>query len=301
MRFLVFGAGAMGSLVGALLSQKHETVLVGRGTHVAAIQREGLRVSGHTDLVAHPEAVEALPKDADPDVVIVAVKAYDTPEAARVLTPLVEQALFLSLQNGLGNEEILAATGARVLGGVTNQGITFLGPGEIHHAGAGDSYIGSFERTGREEAVRVVEAFQESGMPSHLVEDIRSELWLKAIVNACINPLTALLRRTNGSVLETEATRQIVRDVIREGVEVARRYDALLEPDAVFTRVDAVVRATAENRSSMLQDLERGRRTEVDAINGAIARLAEEKGHPAPTNALLARLVLAAESAPRSQ
>lgn len=301
MRFLIFGAGAMGSLVGALLSQKHETTLVGRGPHVSAIRREGLRVSGHTALVARPEAVEALPGDADPDVVIVAVKAYDTPTAAEVLRPLAERALFLSLQNGLGNEEALAVTGARILGGVTNQGITFLGPGEIHHAGAGDTYIGPFERTGHEDAVRVVNALSESGMPSHPVEDIRGELWLKAIVNACINPLTALLRTPNGYVLETEATRQIVRDVIREGVEVARRYGASLDPVVVFERVEAVVHGTAENRSSMLQDLERGRRTEVDAINGAIARLGGAKNRPAPTNALLARLVVAAEGAPTSQ
>ncbi len=301
MRFLVFGAGALGSLVGGLLSQNHETVLVGRKAHVAAIRREGLRISGKTVLVAHPEAVEALPRDADPEVVVVSVKAYDTPRVAQILTPLAETAIFLSLQNGLGNEETLAVFGARVLGGVTNQGITFLGPGEVHHAGSGDTYIGPFERTGREEAGRVVAAFEESGLPSHLVEDIRGELWLKAIVNACINPLTALLRVPNGYVLETGATRQIVRDVIRESVEVAGRYDVDLDTDAVFERVASVVRGTAENRSSMLQDLERGRRTEIDAINGAIARLGGERDQRAPTNALLAQLIVAAESAPTTE
>ncbi|MCJ2555474.1 MAG: 2-dehydropantoate 2-reductase, partial [Candidatus Thermoplasmatota archaeon] len=109
MRFLVFGAGAMGSLVGGLLSQQHETVLVGREAHVEAIRKRGLRITGKTRLTARPAAVEGIPPDADPDVVIVAVKAYDTEDAARTLGPLTGNALFLSLQNGLGNEETLAA------------------------------------------------------------------------------------------------------------------------------------------------------------------------------------------------
>ncbi|MFQ5552478.1 MAG: ketopantoate reductase family protein [Thermoplasmata archaeon] len=301
MRFLVFGAGAMGSLVGGLLSKRHETVLVGRKPHIKAIRDQGLRISGKTDLLARPEAVETLPPEADPDVVIVAVKAYDTWEAAEALKPLTQRASFLSLQNGLGNEETLAAAGAGVLGGVTNQGITFLGPGEIQHAGSGDTYIGPFAGVGKEEAVQVVEAFNESGLPSHVVDDIRRELWLKAVVNACINPLTALLRVDNGYVLETRATEQIVRDVIQEGVEVAARYDIDLVAEDVFDRVASVVRGTAENRSSMRQDLERGRRTEIDAINGAIARLGRDVGKPVSTNALLTRLVHAAEAAPRQE
>ncbi|MEE9173377.1 MAG: 2-dehydropantoate 2-reductase [Thermoplasmata archaeon] len=301
VRVLVFGAGAMGSLVGGLLSRKHETVLVGRKSHVAAIRQHGLRITGKTNLVVRPEAVEVLPREPDPDLVIVAVKAYDTANAARALKSLVGTALFLSLQNGLGNEETLAATGARVLGGVTNQGITFVGPGEVHHAGTGDTYIGPFEGAEREDAVRVVEAFNESGLSSHLVGDIRTELWLKAIVNACINPLTALLRAPNGYVLGTSATEQIVRDVIQEGVQVAARYGVDLVADDVFERVASVVQATAENRSSMLQDLERGRRTEIDAINGAIARLGRKRGQPVPTNALLAGLIAAAETAPTTK
>ncbi|MFQ5907461.1 MAG: ketopantoate reductase family protein [Thermoplasmata archaeon] len=300
MRFLVFGAGAMGSLVGGLLSQQHETVLVGRRAHVEAIRERGLQITGKTQLIARPTAEEGIPPDADPDVVIVAVKAYDTEHAARTLAPLTGQALFLSLQNGLGNEETLAAAGARVLGGVTNQGITWVRPGEVHHAGEGETYIGPFEGIGPEDADDVVAAFAESGLPSHRVDDIRSELWLKAIVNACINPLTALLRVPNGYVLQTEATEQVVRNVIQEGVEVAARYDVDLAEDAVFERVAAVVQGTAANRSSMLQDLERGRRTEIEAINGAIARLGQEAGRPAPRNELLARLVRAAEGTPKA-
>lgn len=288
-------------MVGGLLSQKHETVLVGRREHVTTIRRQGLTIRGKTDLVAHPEAVETLPEDADPDVVILAVKAYDTLAATKALEPLWERSLFLSLQNGLGNEEILAAHALRVLGGVTNQGITFVGPGEVYHAGAGETSLGPFQGVGPEDAGRVVASFNESGMPSHLVTDIRGELWLKAIVNACINPLTALLRVPNGYVLETAPAQEVVRAIVREGVDVASHRGLDLDETAVHERVASVVRATAANRSSMLQDLERGRRTEIDAINGAIARLGQEKERPVPTNALLTKLIRAAEWAPRPE
>lgn len=299
MRFLIFGAGAMGSLVGGLLSQRHETVLVGRREHVVAIRKQGLRIRGETELVAHPEATETLGRNGNLDVVILAVKAYDTLPAVEALEPLWDRSLFLSLQNGLGNEEVLAAHASRVLGGVTTQGVTFVKPGEVYHAGAGETLIGPFEGASPEDADEVVAAFNESGLPSHLSENIRSELWLKAIVNACINPLTALLRVPNGYVLETASTREVVRAIIEEGVHVASRLGPNLDEGLVYDRVASVVRGTATNRSSMLQDLERGRRTEIEAINGAIARLGDEVDRPAPTNALLTRLIKAAEVAAR--
>lgn len=296
MRFLVFGAGALGSLVGGLLSRRHETILVGRTAHVEAIRRHGLRITGTSDLVVHPGAQEGVTGSEDPDVVLVAVKAYDTPPAAEALRPFWTTALFLSLQNGLGNEETLAARARRVLGGVTNQGVTFVGPGEVRHAGVGASYVGPFQGAGREEAEAVARAFQAAGMDCHAVEDIRRELWLKALVNACINPLTALLRAPNGVLRGAGPLREIVEAVVAEGVRVATLHGIDLEAGTVLERLEGVVAATAGNRSSMLQDLERGRRTEIEAINGAIVRLAAEKGFPVPTNRLLADLIRAAES-----
>lgn len=301
VRFLVFGAGALGSLVGGLLSQSHDTVLVGRRAHVEAIRRNGLRITGRTEAVVRPTAVERVEGTEDPDVVLVTVKAYDTSDAAEALRPFWETATFLSLQNGLGNEEALAARVARVLGGVTTHGVTFVEPGTVRHAGVGATHVGPFQGLATADARRVAAAFDEGGMECRVTEDIQRELWLKALVNACINPVTALLRAPNGVLRKAEALRTIVEAVVAEGVAAASLHGIDLGAETVRDRVATVVEATAENRSSMLQDLERGRRTEIEAINGAIVRRAEAMGGSAPVNRLLTLLVQAAEETSRRE
>lgn len=293
----MFGAGALGSLVGGLLSQRHEVVLAGRRPHVMAIRRKGLRITGRTELLVKPHSVEDISDVPTPDVILLTVKAYDTPQAVDALEPFWRTSIFLSLQNGLGNEDVLAARVERVLGGVTNHGVTFLGPGEVYHAGVGETYVGPYKGTVPQDGAEVVKAFRESGMPASLVEDIGRELWLKALLNACINPLTGLLRVRNGYILERDALRDSVGMIVEEGIKVAHSYGIHLDRDEVLERVWTVAKATAENRSSMLQDLERGRGTEVDAINGAIVELGRAKGVSCRVNSLLTLLVKAAEQA----
>jgi 2-dehydropantoate 2-reductase len=299
VKFLVFGAGGLGSLVGGLLSQRHSVVLVGRREHVKAIARRGLRITGRTEAIVRPVAVEDVSGADTPDVILVTVKAYDTPRAVEALEPFWKTSTFLSLQNGLGNEDLLASKAEKVLGGVTNQGVTFLGPGEVHHAGAGETYIGPYKGTTEADAVDVVEAFRECGMPCSLAKDIRRELWLKAVVNACINPLTGLLGVRNGYLQESEELRDLVRRIVSEGVHVAEAHGISLQQEDVLERVWYISSATADNKSSMLQDLERGRRTEVDAINGEIVRTGRRLGISCEVNAFLVSLVKAAEGAPR--
>lgn len=292
----MFGAGALGSLVGGLLARRHDVVLVARRDHVEAIRRHGLRITGKTEVVVRPRAIEDITGLEPPDVVLLTVKAYDTTGAMEALAPFYHTSTFLSLQNGLGNEDIIASMAAKVLGGVTTQGVTFIRPGVVRHAGVGETRIGPYSGATEEEATRVVEAFREAGMSCSLATDIRRELWLKVLVNACINPLTALLRVKNGYLRESDALGGVVRTVVEEGVSVAEAYDIHLNREEVLDRVWSVVKATADNRSSMLQDLERGRRTEVEAINGAIVRLGRQKGLECEVNALLTSLVKAAET-----
>lgn len=135
----------MGSLVGGRLARDHDVTLVGRQAHVDAIRSEGLVLRGRTELRARPDAVtsvDELEGAAPPDVVLLTVKSYDTAAAVDALEPFSGSALFLSLQNGLGNLEVLAARAARVLGGVTYNGVVLAGPGEVDHAGDGDTVIG---------------------------------------------------------------------------------------------------------------------------------------------------------------
>lgn len=295
VQFLVFGAGALGSLVGGLLAQEHEVTLVGRHTHMDAVHRHGLRITGKTERVVHPGAVESLPKGKPPDIVLLTVKAYDTTSAVQELKPYWRESIFLSLQNGLGNEELLARRAAKVLGGVTELGVTFVEPGVVFHAGVGKTYVGTVKGVERDQTMEVVNTFSSCGMPCHLAEDIRTELWLKAVVNACINPLTGLLGVRNGVLSKNEDLREIIQRVIEEGVEVAAAEGIELEVDYVAERVWSVAEATADNKSSMLQDLEKGAKTEIDAISGAIVKAGRSHRIACPYNSALALLVKASE------
>lgn len=294
MRFLIFGAGAMGSFVGGLLARRHEVTLVGRPDHVEAIRRHGLSVSGRTDLEIRLRAVEEVSQDEPADVVVVTVKSYDTRAAMDALEPLWGHATFLSLQNGLGNVELLAECAERVLGGVTYSGVTFLGPGRIEHAGTGDTVLGPFRGTSLAEADRLASAFRESGIETSVTESIETTLWRKAVVNACFNPLTGLLQVRSGGLASSRSLSACSRLIVREALAVARAAGVALDETELLERVRAVSLATARNKSSMLQDMQKGRRTEIDAINGAIARMGAERGIDCPVNRVLTLLVKAA-------
>src|SRR5712692_51418 len=134
VEILVFGAGAMGSFFGGILSRRHGVTLVGRSEHVEAIRGHGLRISGKTSMVAKPEASTTVPPSARPDLVFVATKAYDTANAMLALERFADRSIFITLQNGLGNAETIAKTAHRVVAGTTAIGVTYVGPGEIRLA-----------------------------------------------------------------------------------------------------------------------------------------------------------------------
>jgi 2-dehydropantoate 2-reductase len=293
VRVLVFGAGAVGSFFGAVLSTRHEVTLVGRSPHVEAIQQGGLLVEGRTRLHVHPRAVTDLAGVEPPDVVILTVKSYDTASAVEALRPFWRPSSFLSLQNGLGNVELLADRAAQVLGGVSYHGVTFLGPGSVRHAGAGDIWIGPFRGASPEDAERVAAAFRESGLAASVTESIAAFLWEKAVVNACFNPLTGLLHAYSGALGASDSLMECCAMVIGEAVAVARALGVTLDPDRLIERVRGVSSATARNRSSMLQDMTKGRRTEIEAINGAIHRMGADRGIECPVNQVLTLLVAA--------
>ncbi|MFP4170400.1 MAG: ketopantoate reductase family protein [Methanomassiliicoccales archaeon] len=289
MRIAVMGAGALGSLMGGLLSKDHRVTLIGRREHVGAIQENGLRIEGIEDLHLFPEAAESPEGIGEQDLIIITVKAYDTEEAVEEVRPLASNVPVMSMQNGLENGELLRrAFGDRGLVALTSYGATFLGPGRIGYAGRGETVIGS--PAGNDElAGWSRELFLSAGIQTRITADIVPEMWMKCVVNACINPITALVRRENGRLLDPEPM-QLVRELCEEGKRTARSHGIDL-PDDPLDRVIGVIEDTRKNRSSMLQDVERGRRTEIDQINGAIVRKAEEGGVEVPVNRTLWRLV----------
>ncbi len=291
------GAGAMGCFYGGLLAEAgvDVTLVDVWREHVDAINANGLHVTGVSG-----DRVVRVPATTDPEtvgeveLVLLFVKSYDTAKAMRGSMPLIGGDTYvLTLQNGLGNLEAIAeAVGpGRVLGGTTSHGSTLLGPGEIRHAGVGLTVVGALERGSRDMAEKVVDTFNGAGLHTRVSSDVRSDIWGKVLVNLGINALTALTSLRNGQLLEVPELRCLMRLAMEEGMRVATADGVDLGPLDHVAHVYEVAEATAANRSSMLQDVERGRRTEIDALNGAVVGLGERLGVETPVNSALTALV----------
>lgn len=310
LRVVVAGAGAVGSVVGGLLAARgHDVLLVGRDPHMAAIARDGLHVTGlFGDRTSRPgTALDLASADEPADVVLVSVKSHGTADVARVLAAWRNAApLVVSLQNGLGNVETLAdALGAsRVLGARVIFGALVPAPGRAHvTVNARPVAIGPLRADAalRARADRIAALLADAAIPAEALDSVEALLWEKALYNCGLNPLGALHGLTYGEVVASPELRPVLDAAIDEGFAVARACGiALPWPDAAGFRSyfhATLVPPTAAHRSSMRQDLEAGRRTEVDAIGGAIVRAGERTGIPTPVNARLVAAIHAAERA----
>jgi len=301
---VVQGAGSLGSLFGGLLATAGEDVtLLGRpGEHLDRIADDGL-------VVEHPDGGETTTAPgtatdptvvADADLVVVCVKSYDTADAARDLADYHDGADVLSLQNGLGNAETLAehVPPGAVVAGTTTHGAVLAAPGVVRHAGEGDTTVGRYFAP-NDAAVRdVAETLSAAGLDATVTDDPERAVWTKVLVNTGINAATALARVPNGALVETEAGERLLERAVEEGAAVADAAGVDV-PDDVVERTREVARQTASNRSSMRQDVERGSRTEVEALHGALVERADDRGVDAPVLRTLADLVRLAERGAR--
>lgn len=302
MEILIIGAGAMGGLFATLLAPHARVcLLTTNADHARAINDRGLTLTG-MDGAVRRTAMSALTApdayDRRADLVLVCTKARSTGAAAATAGHLLSgDGLALTLQNGLGNlERLAAAVGAdRAAAGVTAQAATLLAPGHIRHAGCGPTVLGiglgQAERLGA-----VADLFNRAGIDTRLADDVEALLWSKLIVNAGINALTALVRVPNGVLAQVPACEALMAEAVAEAVAVARALRIDLPYDGQEERVRQVCALTAANRASMLQDILRGVPTEIDAINGAIVAKGREVGVPTPVNLLLTRLIKALEA-----
>lgn len=294
MEVVIFGAGSLGSLVGGLLARTHDVTLVGRDPHMAAVDAAGLRVTGHDEFVVHPDTTtDGVSLTAD--LAVLTVKSFDTADAARALAT-GDVGAALSLQNGMGNEDVLAAQlECPVLAGSTTHGALLREPGVVEWTGRGDVVLGGWRPPETPLVERTAAAFEEAGLEPRVEADVRRALWSKLAVNAAINPVTALARVENG-VLRDGGAADLAHEAARETAAVARGDGIALSDVAAVERVEAVVEATARNRSSMLEDVATGDRTEIDEINGYVVERAETQGLDVPVNRVLAALVRAWEA-----
>ena len=230
------------------------------------------------------------------DVLIVAVKAYDTKTVAasyRRIVPL--ETSVLSLQNGLGNIETLQSVlKNEVLAGSTTEGALRLGPGFVVHTGRGLTVIGDPQGTKSDTGLRIKIAFESAGFQTKISSNMAGVLWTKAIVNAAINPLSGLTRLPNGALAKSAEIRKIGFRVMDEGISVSRAERVRLagDPRKLWRRI---LLSTKANKSSMLQDIEIGKVTEIRQLNGAILARGKKRGIETPINGILTRLVLGIE------
>lgn len=292
MRVVVFGGGAVGSLLAAYLDRAgHSVLLIGRPAHVAAIRADGLRVAGRLDGTFRIDAAVDLRPGPAPDAVLLTVKTFDLATAAGAVGRAVRPGTPLLLpQNGLGVEELarraLVAEAwvepeTALVRAVNSLPATWVAPGEVRAAGDGELLLPPARGPAADATSRFEQLLRGTGVRVRTVDEFSREVWRKAIVNAAINPVTALHRVVNGQLLDSPY-REEAEWLLLEAVAAAQAAGVSLTETDARADLDRVVRATAENRSSMLQDLDRGRPTEIDAISGELLRVGGAHGVPMP-------------------
>lgn len=289
MDICVFGAGSLGSLVGGLLADAHDVTLVGRAPHTEVVEREGLEITGAFERVVSVTARTDVPEDAD--LAVVTVKSSDTAEAARELASM-DLSSVLSLQNGMGNEQRLADTlDCPVLAGTCTYGARLRDPGVVECTGRGELTLGAWNGGTAPVAEQVGAAFDSTALNVTVSATMPRRLWEKLAVNAGINAVTALARIPNGDIVNGPAE-WVARAATREAARTARDHGIDLAIEETVETTLAVAESTARNSSSMLQDVEAGSLTEIDAINGYVVENAERA---VPVNETLTGLVRAWE------
>jgi len=232
------------------------------------------------------------------DLIILFVKAYDTESAICAAGHAVsEKSAVVTLQNGLGNIEAIqsAVPGDQIVAGTTAHGATMLGDGRIRHAGVGETVIGPVGNCPDEKLQKICTLFRKAGINTSVSQDICSVLWGKLIINAGINPVTAVMNVKNGTIPRNRHLCAVMHSLVDEVRSVAVKMNIALPFGDPRKKVADVCRATAENVSSMLQDIRAGRKTEIDNINGAVVEYGKTAGVATPVNSMFTGLVHALE------
>jgi 2-dehydropantoate 2-reductase len=298
-RIAVVGAGAVGGYFGGMLARAGAPVLmIGRPAFVEAVKKNGLLLDTlHFKESVRVEAAAELGAAQGAEVVLFCVKTTDTQATARALAPLLtSNAIVVSMQNGVDNaEQIRAASGVNALGAVVYVAASVPAPGQVKHVGRGDLVVGP--RNPRTE--RVAALFERAGVPCRISENIEGELWTKLIWNCALNAVSALGRAKYGQIAASDDARKVVETLVYEVLDVARaahvQPPGLEDPKAALAGAFKIATQMAEALSSTGQDMLRGKRTEIDSLNGYISRRGAQLGVPTPVNHALYALVKLAE------
>jgi len=295
MKVCIVGCGAIGSLFAAHLARMDDIEVWAYDLdqrHVDAINAGGLRLSGVSSFVArltatsHPEEIPAC------EFGIVATKTLHTRSAIEAVAAVFEDAAVCSVQNGVGNEEIIAEYVPRVMRGTTFPAGHIVDPGHVEQDTGGKTWMGPFEPrpAGMDEVRRLAEALSCSGMETLAMEDARGAQWTKLIFNAATNPVGALTRLPHGVACDQERVRRLISGLVAEGVAVADAQGIILDSDP-DELVDHAREVAYDHKASMLQDVQAGRRTEIAALNGGIVAFGQAHDIPTPLNEAIWALI----------
>jgi len=295
IRICTVGCGAIGGVLAAHLAKLDQLELWAYDVsepHVAAINRDGLRITGTAELVSPVHArtdPAAIPECA---LGIVAAKGTLTEPAIAATARVFGDAAVCSVQNGIGNEELIARFVPRVIRGVTLVAGRVVAPGVIHMNGSKPTWLGPFEPkpAAMAEVERLAGFLDQAGLPAHALPDARGAQWTKLLFNCATNPLSALTGLTHGQVCEHPPTRRLAAALIREGRAVAASLSITLDGDP-DTMIDDEARSNYHHRPSMLQDVIARRQTEIATLNGGIVAAGIEQAVPTPLNEAIAALI----------
>jgi 2-dehydropantoate 2-reductase len=302
VRIAVVGCGAVGSLFAANLSLLDDVEVWAYDLaqeHVDAINRDGLRLSGAGEVVGHPRATSDAGELPSCDFGIVATKTLHTETAIAATAHAFADGCVATVQNGVGNEEVLAGHVERVIRGTTFPAGRVVAPGHVQWDVKGDTTLGPFEPQPApfDEVVRLADACTRAGMPTQAVADARGAQWRKVIFNAATNPVGALTQLSHGRLCERPDLRALVSALVDEGKAVATAQGIELDadPEALIDHA-AKPEVAYDHKASMLQDVLARRQTEVDWLNGGIVRFGEQYGVATPLNRAIWALVKGLEA-----
>lgn len=295
MRITLIGCGALGSLIGCRLAKAGHDIQVFQrpGATLDRIRTRGIEICDGKTVSSFPVKAEKDPSLLNQaNLLIVTVKSFSTDAiTSNLLDLLSPEGLVLTVQNGLGNgEKLAAAVGAdRVSAGCCTYGAYRDDDGLAHLGGEGDIRFGPMKPGINWQPIE--KALSGAGLSVSVVKNSRPEIWSKLMVNAAINPVSALIRQENGHILSCKETESLSRSLTEEACSVAESVEIPLNEEQMWLKVRKIIQLTAKNRSSMLQDILAGRPTEIDAISGEIIRLGHENGLCLPVTETVYSLV----------
>ncbi len=295
MNIVIFGAGAIGSLFGYFFSKENNVALIGRKTHIYAIKQNGLIIKGKTRKNVKLSAFETIDEvPFIPDLLILTVKSYDTENAIKQTVGLIDENTFvMSLQNGLDNVEKIQkyVDRKRILSCITTHGVVFCKPGVIEHTGIGKTVVGELENKNISIIEDIANMLSKSGIKTTTSHDILKDIWIKAIVNSSINPVTALFGCKNGYLLENPILEKIIEKICVESTNIANSHGIDVLYGDMIKKTKQVINETSGNRSSMLQSINLGKKTEVESINGTFVNIAKKHGTKCLLNSVLVNAI----------